>query len=146
MVKPTIYIINGPNLNLLGRRQPDIYGDTSFDDYLLDLRANFDSIDIHYYQSNHEGDLIDKLHAIGFKKNLGVILNAGAYTHTSIALGDAVASIDAPIVEVHISDIAKRENFRHHSFIQSHAVHFIKGKGLAGYQEGINYLLEHELT
>lgn len=140
----TIYIINGPNLNLLGKREPDIYGDRSFEDYFIELKSKFDAIAIHYYQSNHEGDLIDKLHAIGFENETGVVLNAGGYTHTSIALGDAVAGIQAPVVEVHISDIAAREKFRHHSFIKEHTAHFIKGLGLSGYDEAIKLLLALE--
>ncbi len=136
----SVIIINGPNLNLLGKRQPEIYGKTSFEEYLVSLRTKFSDIEVEYFQSNHEGLLIDCLHEVGFT-DIGIILNAGGYTHTSISLADAVASIDAPVVEVHISDIYARESFRKHSYLKEVAVHSIVGKGLAGYDEGIDYLL-----
>lgn len=134
-----ILILNGPNLNLLGKRQPEIYGSTTFEDYLKELRLKNLDLEIAYIQSNHEGVLIDTLHEYGFTE-YGIIMNPGGYTHTSIALADAVSSIDAPVVEVHISDIYTREPFRHHSYIKAVAHHSIVGKGLAGYQEAISYL------
>lgn len=136
-----IYIINGPNLNLLGRREIDIYGAISFEHYFEELKNRFTQCELYYFQSNHEGRLIDKLQEIGFLRNHAVILNAGGYTHTSIALGDTVAAIEIPLVEVHISDILKRESFRHHSFIKAYAQFFISGKGLEGYAKAIEYLL-----
>lgn len=136
----SIGIINGPNLNLLGRRQPEIYGSTSFEDYFIELRKVFPTTILHYYQSNHEGDLIDKLHEWGFELD-GIILNAGGYTHTSIALRDAVSSIETPVVEVHISDISNREEFRKYSFIEDVALESIIGKGLNGYDLGIKRIL-----
>ncbi len=138
----TIYIINGPNLNLLGKRETDIYGSQTFEDYFEELKVNNGDITLQYFQSNHEGLLLDKLHEIGFMPNVGVILNAGAYTHTSIALHDAIKGIETPVVEVHISNVYERETFRHHSYITDAAVHCIVGKGLAGYQEGIEYLMK----
>ena len=110
-----IQIINGPNLNLLGKREPDIYGNRSFEDYLPTLQARFPDIELHYYQSNVEGELINKLQEVGFSVD-GIVLNAGAYTHTSIALQDCIRSLKCPVVEVHISNVFKREDFRHHSF------------------------------
>ncbi|MDX2003373.1 MAG: type II 3-dehydroquinate dehydratase [Chitinophagales bacterium] len=132
-------IINGPNLNLLGRRQPEMYGSKSFEEFLPELRQQFPAIRLEYFQSNHEGALIDKLHEVGFSCH-GVILNAGAYTHTSIALADAVSAIESPVVEVHITDISKRETYRQHSYLTAVCVHAIMGKGLAGYAEAIAYL------
>ncbi len=140
MAISSIIIINGPNLNLLGKRQPEIYGSTSFEVYLSTLRAKYPEIDIEYFQSNHEGHLIDCLHEAGFSE-IGVILNAGGYTHTSIALADAVAGIPAPVVEVHISDIYARESFRHHSYLKEVCIHSIIGKGLSGYDEAIEHFL-----
>lgn len=136
-----IAIINGPNLNLLGRRQPEIYGSTSFEDYFIQLREKFPKTILHYFQSNHEGHLIDKIHEFGFDFD-GIILNAGAYTHSSIALRDAVSSIKTPVVEVHISDISKREEFRQYSFIEDVALESIIGKGLAGYDLAIERILQ----
>jgi 3-dehydroquinate dehydratase-2 len=135
-----IHIVNGPNLNLLGRRQTDIYGSVSFEDYLLSLRAKFPDILIHYFQSNHEGDIIDYLHKFGFS-NTGIILNAGAYTHTSIAIGDAIASITTPVIEVHISKVSERESYRRVSYLSQHCKSVIEGKGLDGYEEAINALI-----
>ena len=136
----TIYIINGPNLNLLGKREPDVYGNSSFESYFKDLKKRFPDHKLKYYQSNHEGELIDKLHDIGFKK-VGIILNAGAYTHTSIALADAVAAIKAPVVEVHISNVHAREAFRHHSYIAPNAKGSIIGLGLDVYCLGVLYFI-----
>ena len=110
-----ILVINGPNINLLGKREPGIYGSTAFDDYLCRLRAAYPDLSIEYYQSNIEGKLIDKIQEVGFEYT-GIVLNAGAYTHTSIALQDAIRAITAPVVEVHISNVHKREEFRHPSF------------------------------
>lgn len=134
-----IIIINGPNLNLLGRRQPHIYGSRTFEDYFQDLCANFPNLDLEYFQSNHEGALLDKLHETGFSYD-GIILNAGGFTHSSIALGDAVASIETPVVEVHISDIYSREPFRHHSYIKPYALAHIVGQGLDGYRQAVELL------
>ncbi len=145
MIK-TIYIINGPNLNLLGKRETDIYGARSFEDYFEELQRNNLNLDLVYFQSNHEGHLLDKLHEIGFMPNVGVILNAGAYTHTSIALHDAIKGIETPVVEVHISNVYEREPFRHYSYITDAAVHCIVGKGLAGYQEGIGFLIKRDIS
>jgi len=136
-----IIIINGPNLNLLGKRQPEIYGSQSFDEYFIELTKIFaDKANLSYYQSNHEGALIDKLHETGFGID-GIILNAGGYTHTSIALADAVSSIDSPVVEVHISDISKREPFRQHSYLTKVCKYHVIGKGLPGYEIAVYWLL-----
>lgn len=137
-----IHIINGPNLNLLGRRETSIYGDKSFEDYFEILKARFPDDQLHYLQSNHEGVMLDYLHKIGFE-DCGIILNAGAYTHTSIALADAIKGINAPVVEVHISNVYEREEFRHHSFIKPNCIHTIVGKGLEGYAMAINFLKEY---
>lgn len=137
-----ILILNGPNLNLLGRREPHIYGSETFEDYLEILRKNYPSVSIEYLQSNHEGVLIDKLHDIGFDANYaGVVLNAGALTHTSVAIGDAIGGIKIPVVEVHISNVHARETFRHHSFISAKAAGIIVGMGLMGYKLAIEFLL-----
>ena len=112
-----ITIINGPNLNLLGIREPGIYGSKGFDSYLEELRNRYPQVDIAYFQSNHEGDIIDKLHEVGFGATDGVVLNAGAYTHTSLAIADAISAINAPVIEVHISNVHAREEVRHHTII-----------------------------
>ncbi len=135
-----ILIINGPNLNLLGKREPDIYGPRSFEDYLRELTAHFHHIHLEYFQSNHEGMLLDKLHQAGFDVD-GIVLNAGALTHTSIALADAVAAIPAPVVEVHISNVHARESFRHHSFLAATCTGSIVGLGLEGYHLAIEWLV-----
>ncbi len=135
-----IIIINGPNLNLLGKRQPEIYGSLSFEEYIIDLRNKYSDHLITYHQSNHEGTLIDWLHQYGFTAD-GIIINAGGYTHTSIAIADAITSITTPVIEVHISDIKKREEFRHHSFLEAVCVHSIMGKGLDGYEESLAYFV-----
>ena len=111
-----IQIINGPNINLLGKREPSIYGSVTFEDFLIELRANYPDVEISYYQSNTEGELIDKIQETGFDVD-GIILNAGAYTHTSIALQDAIRAVTSPVVEVHISNVHARESFRHKSMI-----------------------------
>ncbi len=133
-----ILIINGPNLNLLGKREPQIYGHSSFDDVLKDIRQDFPDLQIEYYQSNVEGEIINRLHkAMGIFN--GVILNAGAYTHTSIAIGDAIKAIDIPVIEVHISNIFSREDFRHQSFIAPNCVGSIMGFGLDSYRLALRY-------
>ena len=132
----TIQIINGPNLNLLGVREPSVYGSTSFDDFLPRLRACFPDVQIDYFQSNIEGELIDKLQAVGFQCD-GIVLNAGAYTHTSIALADCIRAISAPVVEVHISNVHQREAFRHQSMIATACRGMICGFGLDSYRLAI---------
>ena len=132
----TIQIINGPNLNLLGVREPSVYGSTSFDDFLPRLRACFPDVQIDYFQSNIEGELIDKLQAVGFQCD-GIVLNAAAYTHTSIALADCIRAISAPVVEVHISNIHQREAFRHQSMIAAACRGVICGFGLDSYRLAI---------
>lgn len=138
-MKKHILILNGPNLNLLGTREPEIYGHQSFEEYFELLSNEFNQVVLTYFQSNHEGVLIDKLQEIGFS-NDGVVFNPGGYTHTSIALRDTISAISAPVVEVHISNIFERETFRHHSYIKDVAVHSIVGKGLKGYHEAIEFL------
>ena len=133
-------ILNGPNLNLLGRREPEVYGRQTFEDYFLHLKVRFSEVELTYYQSNHDGDLIDKLQEVGYEID-GIIFNPGGYTHTSIALADTVAAIASPVIEVHISNIYEREKFRHHSYIKSVAAGSIVGKGLDGYAEAIEILL-----
>lgn len=135
-----IQIINGPNINLLGKREPGIYGSESFNDYLLKLKQLYPQVEIAYYQSNHEGDLIDKLHEVGFDYD-GIILNAGAYTHTSIALQDAIRAIKAPVIEVHISNVHAREDFRHKSMISCACKGVILGFGLNSYRLAMEALL-----
>ena len=135
-----ILIINGPNLNLLGLREPEIYGPHSFEDYLKTLTAHFQHVRLEYFQSNHEGALLDKLHEAGFTAD-GIVLNVGALTHTSIALADAVAAIPAPVVEVHISNVYKREPFRQHSYLSAHCAGCIVGLGLEGYRLAVEWLV-----
>ena len=136
-----IQIINGPNINLLGKREPGIYGSTSFDDYLCRLRAAYPDLSLEYYQSNIEGKLIDKIQEVGFEYT-GIVLNAGAYTHTSIALQDAIRAITSPVVEVHISNVHKREEFRHKSMISCACAGVICGFGLDSYRLAIEALLQ----
>ncbi|HSN61779.1 MAG TPA: type II 3-dehydroquinate dehydratase, partial [Ferruginibacter sp.] len=128
-----IAIINGPNLNLLGKRETDIYGIESFDTYLEELKADYPTIDISYFQSNIEGELIDELQKVGFSVD-GIIFNTGGYTHTSVAIGDAIAAIKTPLVEVHISNIFGREEFRKVSHVSAKAAGVISGLGLKGYE------------
>ena len=135
-----IIIINGPNLNLLGKREPEIYGSESFDSYYQLLKDNFPSFDLHYCQSNIEGELIDKLHEIGFTYD-GIILNAAAYTHTSVGIGDAVKAISSPVIEVHISNTYSREDFRHNSFISANARGVILGFGYQSYKLALQSFL-----
>jgi len=138
-----IIIINGPNLNLLGKREPTIYGSQTFEEYFMELKQLFTTIELHYFQSNHEGALIDKIHEIGYGNVEfdGIILNAGAYTHTSIAIADALSAVKTPTVEVHISNIHAREEFRHHSYLTSRCKGMICGLGLKGYELAIRYFL-----
>ena len=132
--------MNGPNLNLLGVREPGIYGSSSFDSYLTELRKRYPAIEIEYYQSNIEGCMIDKLQEVGFSYD-GIVLNAGAYTHTSIALQDCIRSLKSPVVEVHISNVHKREEFRHHSFLSPVCQGVICGFGLDSYRLAIESLI-----
>jgi len=133
-----IQIINGPNLNLLGKREPGVYGNTSFEEFFEKLNARFPEISLAYYQSNVEGELVDKLHEVGFDWD-GIVLNAGAYTHTSVAIHDAIAAIRTPVAEVHISNVYAREEFRHKSLITSKCVGIISGFGMEGYAMAIEY-------
>lgn len=135
-----IIIINGPNLNLLGKREPEVYGQTSFENYFKTLQEQYPTFNLVYFQSNIEGELINKLHEVGFTFD-GIVLNAGAYTHTSIAIADAVKSISSPVVEVHISNTYSREEFRHQSYIAPNASGIIIGFGLKSYQLAINSFL-----
>lgn len=135
-----IQIINGPNLNLLGKREPEVYGSTDFETFFQNLKASFSTIQIQYYQSNVEGELINKLHEVGFEFD-GIILNAGAYTHTSVAIHDAIGAIKTPVVEVHISNIYAREEFRHKSLITSKCAGLITGFGMEGYALALLYLM-----
>jgi 3-dehydroquinate dehydratase-2 len=135
-----IQIINGPNLNMLGRREPGIYGQMSFDDYLPKLQARFPDVEIDYYQSNIEGELIDKMQQVGFGQCDGIVLNAGAYTHTSIALHDCIRSLQCPVIEVHISNVHQREAFRHQSMISSACRGVICGFGLDSYRLAVEAL------
>ena len=141
MSKKKIIIINGPNLNLLGKREPEIYGTQTFEQYFEILKNKYaEVVDLEYFQSNHEGFLIDKIHEVGFSYD-GIILNAGAYTHTSIAIADAIAGVKTPVIEVHISNVYKRENFRQHSYISANSIGIIVGLGLKGYDFGIQAYL-----
>ena len=134
-----IQIINGPNINLLGKREPSIYGSVTFEDFLIELRANYPDVEISYYQSNTEGELIDKIQETGFDVD-GIILNAGAYTHTSIALQDAIRAVTSPVVEVHRSNVHARESFRHKSMIAAACKGVICGFGLKSYQLALEAL------
>ena len=134
-----VVIINGPNLNLLGTREKSVYGSETFESYLTQLKERFSDIEFSYYQSNVEGELIDKLHEVGFSAD-GIVFNGGGYTHTSVAISDAIAAINTPVVEVHISNIHAREEFRHLSLITKECAGMITGFGLAGYDLGITYL------
>ncbi len=134
-----IQIINGPNLNLLGKREPSVYGNQSFEDFFATLKSRFANIELHYYQSNVEGEIINKLHEVGFSFD-GIIINAGAYTHTSVAIHDAIGAIQTPVAEVHISNVYAREEFRHKSLITSKCVGMITGFGMEGYAMAIDFL------
>jgi 3-dehydroquinate dehydratase-2 len=135
-----IHIINGPNLNLLGVREEAIYGNRDFENYFDELKQRFPEHTLAYFQSNVEGELINKLHEVGFKAD-GIVLNAGAYTHTSVALHDAIAAIQSPVVEVHITNIYAREEFRHKNLITSKCIGLISGFGLTGYEMAVRYLI-----
>ncbi|HVW15596.1 MAG TPA: type II 3-dehydroquinate dehydratase [Mucilaginibacter sp.] len=135
-----IQIINGPNLNLLGVREKSIYGDQGFEQYLEQLRKRYPNITITYYQSNVEGEIINKLHEVGFSVD-GIVMNAGAYTHTSVAIADAIAAIKAPVIEVHISNVYKREEFRHKSLLAANCMGVIAGFGLDSYRLAIENLV-----
>src|SRR6476469_1868539 len=137
-----ILLLNGPNLNLLGKREPTVYGNQSFEAYFAQLKAKYPAVELQYFQSNHEGALLDKLHEVGFSFD-GIILNAGAYTHTSVALADAVKAIAAPVVEVHISNVFAREAFRHHSYLSPVCKGILSGFGMKGYEMALQFLLEH---
>ena len=134
-----IQIINGPNLNLLGKREPGIYGNQGFEPYLKELQERYPEIEFSYYQSNHEGGLIDKIHEVGFTFD-GIVLNAGAYTHTSVALHDALKAVPCPAIEVHISNVHQREEFRHKSFISAACKGVICGFGLDSYRLAVEAL------
>ena len=157
-----ILIINGPNLNLLGRREPGIYGADTFEDFLERLRTQYPEVEIQYFQSNHEGDIVDRLHMAGFGRDCniggiggdeetlatldaarvdGVVLNAGAYTHTSVAIHDAIRAIRVPVIEVHISNVHQREEFRHHSYISPAAAGIVVGFGIDGYRLAVEGLI-----
>lgn len=131
-----LLIINGPNLNLLGKREPSIYGNATFEDYYKELVSRYEGVSLEYFQSNHEGELVDKLHEVGFSYD-GVIINAGAYTHTSVAIADAIKGIESPVVEVHISNVHAREEFRHKSFLSPVCKGVILGFGLQSYDLAI---------
>jgi len=136
-----ILILNGPNLNLLGKREPEIYGSQTFEDYYQELKKVIgEEVNLTYFQSNIEGELINKLHEVGFSFD-GIVMNAGAYTHTSIAIADAIAGINTPVIEVHISNIHAREAFRHQSFMSKNCVGTIAGLGLKGYEFAVRYFL-----
>ncbi len=136
-----VTIINGPNLNLLGKREPGIYGSQSFEDFFALLKLKYVDVDFTYLQSNVEGELINFLHEVGFESE-GIIMNPGGYTHTSVALGDAIAGIKSPVIEVHISNTAARESFRHISHVSAKCVGTIIGLGMKGYELAVEYFLD----
>ena len=136
-------IINGPNLNLLGTREKSIYGEESFEVFFDSLKREYSQIDLQYYQSNVEGEMINKLHEVGFEYE-GIILNAGGYTHTSVAISDAIAAINTPVIEVHISNIHAREEFRHYSLISSNCLGMITGFGLEGYRMALSHFTDNK--
>ena len=135
-----VQIINGPNLNLLGAREPSVYGDTTFGDYLNELKANYPAMEIDYFQSNIEGEIINKIQEAGYGCD-GIILNAGGYTHTSVAIRDAIKAVPAPVVEVHISNVHAREEFRHHSMLSAVCLGVIAGFGMDSYRLGVEAIL-----
>ena len=138
-----LIIINGPNLNLLGIREKEIYGEISFESYFKNLLKKFDNIDLEYFQSNHEGELIEKIQEIGFSYD-GIIINAGGFTHTSVALRDTISSVKSPAVEVHISNILSREDFRKTSYLSDVCTGIVSGLGLIGYDAAINYFIKND--
>ena len=135
-----LLIINGPNLNLLGKREPSVYGSSSFEDFLVELKSKYNSVDFEYFQSNVEGELINKLHEVGFSYD-GIVMNAGAYTHTSIGIADAIAGIDSPVIEVHISKVYAREEYRHVSLMAKNCTGIITGLGLNSYRLAIEHFI-----
>ncbi len=135
-----IMLINGPNLNLLGKREPSVYGDRGFEDFFSELKTRFPEHELHYFQSNVEGELVGKIQEVGFSFD-GIVLNAGAYTHTSVAIHDAIAAVSTRVIEVHISNVYAREEFRHKSLITSKCVGLLTGFGLEGYAMAIGYLI-----
>lgn len=135
-----IAIINGPNLNLLGKRETGIYGNQTFEDFLVELKGKFPSVELHYFQSNVEGELINELQRVGYSFD-GIVINPGGYTHTSVAIGDAIAAITTPVVEVHISNVHAREEFRKLSHVSAKAAGSIIGLGLKGYELAISFLI-----
>ncbi|WP_159023453.1 type II 3-dehydroquinate dehydratase [Formosa sp. L2A11] len=135
-----ILILNGPNLNLLGKREPEIYGNLTFTDFFETIKEKYNTVELSYFQSNIEGELINKIHEVGFSYD-GIVLNAAAYTHTSVALGDAIKAITTPVIEVHISNTFSREAFRHHSYISPVAKGVIVGFGLQSYELAIQSFL-----
>lgn len=138
-----LIIINGPNLNLLGIREKEIYGETSFEEYLSTLKSKFKDVELEFFQSNHEGELIEKIQEVGFSYE-GIIINAGGFTHTSVALRDAIASVTSPAIEVHISNILNREDFRKKSFLSDVCKGIISGLGLKGYEFAVDYFLSQK--
>jgi 3-dehydroquinate dehydratase II len=138
-----IAIINGPNLNLLGTRETAVYGSTSFDDFLMQLRKKYPAVAFDYFQSNVEGELVNEIQRVGFSHN-GIVLNPAGFTHTSVAIGDAIAAVKAPVVEVHISNVQAREDFRKISHVSAKAAGSIAGLGLKGYELAIEWLLSRE--
>ena len=138
-----LIIINGPNLNLLGIREKEIYGETSFEEYLSRLKSKFKDIELEFFQSNHEGELIEKIQEVGFSYE-GIIINAGGFTHTSVALRDAISSVSSPAIEVHISNILNREDFRKKSFLSDVCKGIISGLGLKGYEFAVDYFLSQK--
>ena len=138
-----LIIINGPNLNLLGIREKEIYGETSFEEYLSTLKSKFKDVELKFFQSNHEGELIEKIQEVGFSYE-GIIINAGGFTHTSVALRDAIASVSSPAIEVHISNILNREDFRKKSFLSDVCKGIISGLGLKGYEFAVDYFLSQK--
>jgi 3-dehydroquinate dehydratase-2 len=141
MTKMKIQIINGPNLNLLGKREPELYGGATFEDYLESLKKSFPDFSFSYYQSNIEGEIINRIHETGFSYD-GIIINPGGYTHTSVSIADAVASVKTPVVEVHITNVAAREEFRHKSLVGRYCAGSIIGFGLDGYRLAVEALIE----
>lgn len=139
-----IAIINGPNLNLLGTREPDVYGRQTFEQYFSELKALFPTVEFSYFQSNIEGELIDELQRVGFSVD-GIIINPGGYTHTSVAIGDAIAAIKTPVIEVHISNVHAREEFRRLSHVSAKARGTIAGLGMRGYELAVRYFLQEHL-
>jgi len=138
-----VLIINGPNLNLLGTREKSVYGEQTFEDYFEQLKSSFPDVELEYFQSNVEGELINKIQEVGFSYG-GILLNAGGYTHTSVAISDAIAAVSTPVVEVHISNIFAREEFRHISLLSKNCVGIISGFGMGSYKLGLDSLLSTE--